>query len=373
MEKAVMGAPAIAKLLEGMLAPKRGERLLFITDYGERPSTARLSRAELLSRWYSAAKLLEAKTGVHVLPIAKYRETGKSNADLPKTAATHDGGHIDDLPALVASCNIVIAMTEYSATAPLKNIARKAASLRAVSMPGVGAEMEPAMAVDYSSIEARGKRLLAVVQPAVGFDVLFDGAGIPRGTKLYIDTRAGGWLLDSGACRNAGDFINFPSGELFTPPYEAATPEGRSIFGDSKTEGILPVYSYKDRKVAFLKIEKNRIVRVQGDSAEAERIIEDIAKDENCANVAELGLGLNDAARCGEGVPVLEAEKAGVHIAYGRSDHFGGVSAHSGKVAAGLHRDIVYARDSPIKATVYAVFANGRRLLIAERGKVVAV
>ena len=102
-------------------------------------------------------------------------------------------------------------------------------------------------------------------------------------------------------------------------------------------------------------------------------IADDIARDGNCANVAELGFGINDRARCGPSVPVLEAEKAGVHIAYGRSDHFGFADTHAGKVKALVHRDFVYANGSPIKATVYAVFANGRRILIAERGKVVAV
>ena len=280
-------------------------------------------------------------------------------------------------------------MTEHSASAPLKNIMRKAAHLRIVSMPGVTAEMEPAMAVDYSSIASRGSRLLAVVQSAAGFEVTFDGSGVPRGTRLYMDTRASNWQLDAGMCRMAGDFINFPSGEVFTPPYEAATAAGRSIYGDSQTKGVWPVYSYSDSRIAFLHVEGNRIARVQGDCAEAERIIEHIAADERNANVAELGLGINDAARCGVGVPVLEAEKAGPHIAYGRSDHFGAVArasggqavgeadstagSHAGKVEASLHRDIVYARPAPITATVHAVYPNGRKLLIAERGKVVVV
>jgi leucyl aminopeptidase (aminopeptidase T) len=368
-----MTVEQIASLLQGMLEPRRGERLLFLTDYGSKPSLARHKRAELLSRWHHAALALSEKTGMRVLPVVKYPDTLKQNADLPSSAATQDGGRVDDLPALIASADIVIAMTEHSASAPLKNIAKKSAHLRVVSMPGVLPDMEPAMAADYSRIANRGKRLLAVVEPAVGFEITFDGAGIPRGTRFYADTRASSWALDSGQCLMPGDFINFPSGELFTPLYEAATPEGRSIFGESQTHGILPAYSYSDGKVAFLHIEKNRIVRVQGDCAEAARIIEDIAKDERNANIAELGLGLNDSARAAPGVMVLEAEKAGVHLAYGRSDHFGSPGSHAGKVAASIHRDLVFARGAPINATVHAVYQNGRRLLIAERGKVVAV
>jgi len=372
-----------------MLSPRKGERLLFLTDCGGKPSTARLARAELLSRWYKAAQALSEQQNFRLLPIVKYADTLSPNAELPSSAITHDGGRVSDLQEFIASADIVVAMTEHSASAPLKNIMRKSAHLRIVSMPGVTAEMEPAMAADYPRIAERGRRLLAVVQSAAGFEVAFDGSGVPRGTKIYLDTRASNWSLDAGMCRMAGDFINFPSGELFTPLYEAATPEGRSIHGDSLTKGIWPVYSYSDSRIAFLHVEGNRIVRVQGDSEEAGRIIEDIARDERNANIAELGLGINDAARCAPGVPVLEAEKAGPHIAYGRSDHFGAVArasggravgeadstpgSHAGKVAASTHRDIVYARSAPITATIHAIYPNGRKLLIAERGKVVVV
>jgi len=373
MEQQPMKTEQLAKLLQHMLQPRRGERLLFLTDYGAKPSTARLLRAELLSRWYKAASLLSEKLNFRVLPIVKYPDTPAANADLPSTASTHDGGRVDNLHELIASADIVIAMTENSSSAPLKNIMRKSAHLRVVSMPGVTAEMEPAMAADYSRIADRGTRLLAVVKSATGFEATFDGAGVPRNTRLFMDARASNWALDAGICRMAGDFINFPSGEAFTPLYEAATPEGRSLFGASQTKGIWPAYSYPDSRVAFLHVEENRIVRVQGDSAEAARIIEDIARDERNANIAELGLGINDAARSAPGVPVLEAEKAGPHIAYGRSDHFGGAGSHAGKVPASIHRDIVYTRATPITATIHAIYPNGNRLLIAERGKVVIV
>ncbi|VVC02117.1 Uncharacterised protein [uncultured archaeon] len=368
-----MGTAELARLLDTIAAPKKGERLLFLTDYGDRPDSRRLGRAELLSRWYKAALQLSNERSFHLLPIVKYPETGKNNGDLPRKAATHDGGHVDNLAELISSANIAIAMTQYSATAPLRNIAAASPNLRVVSMPGVSAEMEGAMSADYKKIDERGRRLLAAVKSAAGFEVIFSGAGIPYGTKLYIDTRAGGWQLESGMCHDKEGFINFPSGELFAPPYEGVSPEGRREFGDSQTAGIWPIYSHADKKVAFLKVEKNRTVRVQGDSAEANRIIDDIAQDENNANIAELGLGLNEKARSGEGVPVLEKEKAGPHIAYGRNDHFGSPSSLSGKVRASVHVDFVYTRDTPITATIHAVYPNGRRLLIAERGKIVAV
>jgi len=363
----------IASLLDFMLAPKQGERLLFLTDYSDKADSRRLGREALLSRFYAGARRLSQQKGLVLLPLVKYRETGANNAELPTLAATQGGGHVDKLHELLTSANIAIAMTEYSATAPLRNIAARAPSLRAVSMPGVTAGMEGAMGADYSRIAERGRKLLAVLSSATGFETLFSGSNLPPNTKLHIDTRASNWTLEDGICRKAGECINFPSGELFTPPYEGVSTEGRRELGDSQTQGVLPVFSHTDAKIAFLHIAKNRIVRVQGDSDAANKIIDDIAKDENAANIAELGFGINDRARSDYRVPVLEREKSGPHIAYGRNDHFGSPASLSGKVRANIHQDIVYSSSSPISATIHAVYKNGNRVLICERGKLVAV
>ncbi len=370
-----MSIEQIAGLLGTIVAPQKGERLLFLTDYpqGNILDAKRQARQEIVSRWYKAAYILAQQKGFRLLPIAKYPDTGRHNSDLPQRAVTHDGGHISDLAELVSTTNIVIAMNEYSATAPLKNIAAKANSLRVISMPGITADMEPAMSADYSRIAERGRKLLAVLQNASGFELTFSGQDIPMGTKLYIDTRASNWILDSGMCHQPGDFINFPSGELFTPPYEGISEQGRARYGNSHTKGVWPVYSYQDSRVAFLKVDKNRIVKVQGDCEEAEKIIEDIAKDENAANIAELAFGLNDKARSNEHVPLLEREKSGPHIAYGRNDHFGTPNTFAGKVKASVHKDYVYAKDAHITATIHAIYPNQRKILIAEQGKLVAV
>ncbi|MCX8195005.1 MAG: hypothetical protein N3G22_02770 [Candidatus Micrarchaeota archaeon] len=364
----------ISNLIDSLIAPQEKERMIFLTDF---PPGAidekRKAREKFLFRWYGAAQELASKKNFRLLPLVKYPETGKHNSELPRTAATHDGGHIDDLPAFISSANIAIAITEFSASAPLKNLSAISPNLRVVSMPGVDASMENAIMVDYRKMEERGKRLLAVVQNASLMEITFSGAGIPYGTKLAVDVRTGNWLLDSGSCKKKGDFTNLPAGELFAIPYEGIDTDGRARFGESQTAGIWPVYSPLDKKVAFLKVERNRIVRVQGDCIEAERIIEDIAQDENNANIAELGFGINEKARAGENIPILEREKAGPHLAYGRNDHFGSPATITGKVRASTHFDYVYSRETPISATIYAVYSSGKKVLIADKGKVVAV
>ncbi|MEM4634237.1 MAG: hypothetical protein QW275_03725 [Candidatus Anstonellaceae archaeon] len=131
------GVVKLASLIDTVVAPKQGERMLFLTDFGEKSDDQAKQRMDLVLRWHQASQLLSKEKSFRLLPIVVYKETGKNNSELPKSAETIDGGHVDDLPSLIASCNIAIAMTKYSASAPLKNLASSASSLRAVSMPGV--------------------------------------------------------------------------------------------------------------------------------------------------------------------------------------------------------------------------------------------
>ena len=98
--------------------------------------------------------------------------------------------------------------------------------------------------------------------------------------------------------------------------------EGERDGDPSRTRGELPLDL--DGELMVYRIEENKIVAVEGDGplAAAER-----AEAENepaYRNVAELGLGI----LAGYGIkPVgslLLDEKLGLHIAFGRSDHFGG-------------------------------------------------
>ncbi|MCX8196972.1 MAG: hypothetical protein N3G80_01505 [Candidatus Micrarchaeota archaeon] len=367
-----MSLPAqkITRLFEFCIAPKKGERILFISDFVGKAKEEHEGRA-LLIEYCQAMEELCKKRSCRLLPIVLYEPTGKHNADLPPSAETIDGGHVNDLKELIKSCNVVVAINKYSATAPLKNLAKEAESLRCISMPGFRKEMEAAMLVDYERMAKRAERLLSCIRHAIGFELIFDGKRIPRGTKLHIDTRANNWIVDAGVCREAGQVINLPSGEVFSAPYEGISPKGRMLFGKSNTAGILPIYSIEDERVAFLHVNENRIVKVEGDCTEARRVIENIAKEKAAANIAEIGFGINENARGEQEVPIVEREKAGPHVAYGRNDHFGSAESMVGKVSASVHVDYVYTEKTPITATVYAHYQTGNSLLIAQRGKIV--
>jgi len=117
--------------------------------------------------------------------------------------------------------------------------------------------------------------------------------------------------------REPGTAGNLPSGETYIVPYE-----GELADDASRSRGELPVEL--DGELMVYRIEGNRVVEVLGDGPRADAERREVAAEPAYANVAELGLGL----LAGYGVKpvgeILLDEKLGLHVAFGRSDHFGG-------------------------------------------------
>jgi hypothetical protein len=72
------------------------------------------------------------------------------------------------------------------------------------------------------------------------------------------------------------------------------------------------------------RIEGNRVVEVLGDGPVAARERAEMEAEPAYRNVAELGLGVLGVYGIRPVGEILLDEKLGLHIAFGRSDHFGG-------------------------------------------------
>jgi len=278
--------------------------------------------------------------------LVLYGNVHTNNGDLPEHAWIHGGGPlpaaVEDLdPAtavplaqVYADHPILLAPTKFSATAPLK-MAAKRHPIRAATMPGFGAEMIPSLRLDYTEINRRVHLLKDLLDRAEGAEFRFRH---PQGDcALHLDLRhrtahaSGGLLPESGV---AG---NLPSGEAYIVPYEGELP------GDpSRTEGELPVQF--GAEVVRYRIAANRAVEVLSEGPESAREAELLAREPAYGNMAELGLGV--LAHFGVkpiGVVLLD-EKLGLHIAFGRSEHFGGQVGPSAFSTADavVHIDRVY-------------------------------
>ncbi len=326
----------LEKLLIDVFDPQTGEKVLVMTDlpYGELADyEGWTERREMAEEWHTAFEQLESELGITVHPLLTYPATGAHSGPLPEE------GEIDGQPIrfeeLLADTNIVVALTEFSATAPLVEYTEQFPNLRAASMPMVGRGMEQtALAADYAEVGRKAQILRAKLDRAEGASVVFS-----TGREMYFDLRYREAHADDGqlyADEEGARVINLPSGEAYMAPYEGEL-EGEP----SRTEGTIPVMLGDE--LVLGRVEENRIVEVIGDGPEAEDARDYLAMDEALRNVAELGLGCNDKAVVAGNV--LEDEKVmGLHWANGLSEHIGGtVGPEDFSDPSNLqHRDWVY-------------------------------
>ena len=316
------------KMFKQVFAPLPGEKVLFLTDVpkeNKKDSDIWKDRREMVQDWYNTFKELGVEEGFTV-EMLEYEATGKHNAPLPKNV-------ID----AAKKSNLVIAMTEYSTTSTILPISKAEGTItRCASMPTVEKRMEDtAMSADYAKVKSYAKILTGMLNNAIGADILFS-----TGDKLYIDLRYRNAMYEAGDCTEAGQFINFPSGEALKIPYEATLDEINK-FGESKTEGIWPVY-YNEELVKYV-VKNNKIVEILGEGNRVDEMRKFFKENDTRRNIAELGIGCNPkAVIIGK---ILEDEKVGLHIAYGTSIHLGG------KVKSDMHLDIVHAKGCLVEGT----------------------
>jgi leucyl aminopeptidase (aminopeptidase T) len=314
----------------------------------------------MAERWREAMKELAAERDFRVQPILSFEATGANNADLPTNGRL--GEEEVDLMETLRASTLVIAMTEFSATAPLVKLSESEDDFRAASMPGVEERMEEtALAADYSKVAARCKAIFEVMEGADLCEVFFS-----TGHRCWFDLRHRSPETDDGFLPRGkeGDrIINLPSGETYVVPYE-----GEFEAVPSWTAGTIPVV--EDEELVLFHVVANTVIVVEGDGPVAERYAAFFDADPARANIAEVAFGVNDRAEVtGE---VLEDEKAGFHWAFGRSDHLGGVVGVEDFTSPDsvIHQDIVYAEGNPVQVErAVIVHKDGRRIPVIDEAE----
>jgi hypothetical protein len=344
----------LRKLFIDVFDPQPGETAVVVVDlpHGEiAENDAWRERRAMAERWHAALSEFGAERQFDVLPLVTFEATGMNNGQLPEHGS--QSGVSVVLEEIGARTTLLLALTEFSASAPLIGWTKKFPQLRAASMPRVAPEMEStALAADYAQVARSCERLRARLAGAHSAEIEFS-----TGDHLVFDFRFRVPEVDDGNLhRDAPEprLINLPSGETFTAAYEGErdTP--------SLTNGVLPVW-YKG-EIVRLGVNANRVEGVIDTTPAARALGDFLCLDRARRNVAELGLGCNPMARVWGNV--LEDEKAGPHIALGRSEHLGGATGPDAfsDPRHVWHEDFVYARESPIQIKrLVLVDATGHR------------
>ncbi len=345
----ILSAQELRLLIERVFAPTAADTgLAIIVDLPDErlaDNSEWSERRTLAAGWYRALLGEKEALGLERLTLAWYRNAGGNNADLPAACVPGDGltiwNNADDLAGdpvpfseLFATHSMVLAPTELSATAPLK-VATRAGGFRAATMPGFLPAMIPALRLDYGEINRRVNLLKEWLDPATAAHFTFETGEATH--HLVLDLRHHTGHASGGLFPTNGVAGNLPSGEAYIVPYEG------HIDGDpSGSQGTLPV-QIQDEVVVYA-IEGNKAVNVLTDGPQSGIEAAHIAAEPAYANLAELGLGvLGDFGLKPTGSILLD-EKLGLHIAFGRSDHFGGTVGPDdfSSPDAVIHLDRVY-------------------------------
>ncbi len=316
-------------------------------------------RRQMAADWHQKLVSEQNTLGLDRITLAWYRNAGGNNADLPAACHPGDGTIVPDHADEVADWDsrtfadlflthtMVLAPTELSATAPLK-VATRDGGFRAATMPGFLPSMIPALRLDYGEINRRVNLLKGLLDIAHTATFAFEADAKPHNLVLDLRHRTG--HASGGLFPANGVAGNLPSGEAYIVPYEG------EIAGDaSGSAGILPVQIGEE--VVLYEIEGNKAVTVLTSGPESEREAAHILREPAYANLSELGLGvLGDFGLKPTGSILLD-EKLGLHIAFGRSDHFGGTIGpddFSGPDAV-IHLDRVFIPETQPRVKVREV------------------
>lgn len=286
---------ALDTVMERCLALRPGEDVLVIGDHGSR---------ELAEAMRDAA----ARHGADAV-LALMDERAHDGTEPPPTVA-----------AALAACDAFLAPTSRSLSHTRARKAANDAGARGATLPGATAEMVArVMSADMTRMKERTLAVARLLTDATEARIT-----CPNGSDLRLDLSGRTAMADIGEMTAPGTFGNLPAGEGFIAPLSG---EGRLAASSLAPTGIAAA-------PVLLTVRDGHLTAGEGADGEAFRA-RLTAHGPAGTNVAELGVGTNDAATLTGNI--LEDEKilGTVHVAFGASMGIGGT------VSVPIHLDVV--------------------------------
>lgn len=267
---------------------------------------------------------------------------------LKKTARDQDIKRAEDIIRRHKNnaVNCVIALSNYSTShTRFRDFLTKVCGCRYASMPLFDISMlEGAMNIDWKALAKRTIGIARVINKAE-----FIRVKTSNGTYISFSKKGRRARSDTGILTRQGSFGNLPAGEVFLAPLEG-TANGRLVLEWGPTRQL--------ESPMILTVKDGYVTDVSGEDKYAEYLNKRLSERKENGNIAELGIGTNDAAKRPDNI--LESEKilGTVHIALGDNSSFGG------NVKTPLHQDFVF-----FKPTVTLIYKDGSRKDILKAGR----
>ncbi len=268
---------------------------------------------------------------VEKVDMYAYKTTYGSNLD-PEDDAMDIFGNLLSLESDVyPNYDLILAITDYSLTAPLTAKAKEY-NFRGATLHGLNQTiLNSGLSVDYNKISQQAEVFREVLTYADHFELCFENNGTEYSLKLFCNRQEA--QKSHGLCPpGKPDIANLPAGEVYFVPESA--------------EGSFP-FRFKDGTIAEMIVEEGRITQakfISGNVDLVERRNLQLTEDPATGILGELGFGTQLLPFSGKDI---QDEKifGTCHVATGRSDHLGGnltPDLFNSKMNAS-HDDILYA------------------------------
>ena len=288
MDKALLDSAVIA--VKDCLKAQKGEKILVVTDSELR---------EIGEALFEAARSLETETILmEIIPRER-------NGEEPPEPVTH---------AMMKS-DIVIAPTSKSLTHTAARRQACAEGARVATMPGILRDtMIRCLSADYYAIADRTRKLTEMLTNAKTARVTTES-----GTDITLPIGGINAIASTGLFHEPGSFGNLPSGEAYMMPVEGSSSGVFIVDGSMAGIGDLA-----GKEPITIKVENGLATEITG-GPEAGLLKEKLeAVGGQAFNVAELGVGTNDAAIIIGSILEDEKVMGTIHIALGNNMSMGG-------------------------------------------------
>jgi aminopeptidase len=286
-----------------------------------------------------------------------FKTTGGSNLDPDDDVTDANGSELSLERDVYPHYDLILAITDYSLTAPLTAMAKKY-GFRGATLHGVNPIiLESGLSVDYREVSVQAELFRSALTSADAFELDFEALG--ETTTLRIECGGQEAQKSHGLCpRGNPDVANLPAGEVYFVPTGAS--------------GAFP-FRFPDGTLARLQVRDGAICEAKLLSGDPELVAArniKLKEDPATGILGELGFGTQILPFSGRDI---QDEKilGTCHVATGRSDHLGGSLTPdlfaSRKNAS--HDDILYAppKTPEINVPEVRMYRNGEsQVVLAE-------
>lgn len=310
---------SLSRLLQTVFNPRKDETLCILIDL-EDPSLIK-DLAFLKNQKYAVQKKgydifyqclrngVMKELGLAACDLYAYQSTGGSNLELPETATTLGGKIVRIKENIYPIYDIILCITDYSATAPL-TAAAKRYGFRGATMHGMNdVILKSGLAVDYNEVSQETEKLRLGMTRADHVDI--DFAVNSHNYHLHIDLDRQEAQKSHGICRSESDIVNLPAGEVYFVP--------------SHAQGNFPM-KFDDGTIAIMHVDECRITKVEllrGNQQTVNELAHKFKTDPAASILGELGFGTQVLPFANSDI---QDEKifGTFHLATGRNDHLTG-------------------------------------------------